>query len=242
MTIEDAEHISPEKRQEIIDSYPEYEREARIRGIPVLGSGQIYPVAESSIKVDAFPIPQHWAIIAAMDFGWDHPTAAVQMAHDRDADVLYVGAAYRRSKATPLEHTATLRQWGDWVPWAWPADGEQSDKRSGRNLKTDYATHGLNMLPSHATHDEGGVSVEAGIMEILTRMQTGRFKVFAHLNDWFDECRLYHRKDGKIVKEMDDLMDATRYGVMMLRHATPAYLHAQEWHDESYGRNEVTGY
>ena len=57
-------------------------------------------------------------------------------------------------------------------------------------------------------------------MDMLTRMQTGRFKVFKHLNDWFEEFRLYHRKDGKVVKEYDDLMAATRYGVMMLRNAT----------------------
>jgi hypothetical protein len=54
------------------------------------------------------------------------------------------------------------------------------------------------------------------------RMESGRFKVFKHLNDWFDEFRLYHRKDGKVHKEGDDLMSATRYAVMMLRHARTA--------------------
>jgi hypothetical protein len=57
-------------------------------------------------------------------------------------------------------------------------------------------------------------------MEMLERMQTGRWKVAAHLNDWWEEFRLYHREDGKIVKEGDDLMSATRYGVMMRRFAT----------------------
>ena len=33
---------------------------------------------------------------------------------------------------------------------------------------------------------------------------------------------LYHRKDGLVVKEGDDLMCATRYAVMMLRHASMA--------------------
>jgi len=56
----------------------------------------------------------------------------------------------------------------------------------------------------------------------LNRMQSGRFKVFKHLNDWFEEFRLYHRKDGKVVKEGDDLMCATRYALMMLRHASTA--------------------
>jgi hypothetical protein len=64
------------------------------------------------------------------------------------------------------------------------------------------------------------VSVEAGLMDMLQRMQSGRFKVFNHLNDWFEEFRLYHRKDGKVVKEGDDLMAATRYAIMMLRFAS----------------------
>ena len=49
------------------------------------------------------------------------------------------------------------------------------------------------------------MSVEAGLMDMLTRMETGKFKVFSPLLDWFEEFRLYHRKDGKVVKEGDDL-------------------------------------
>jgi Terminase RNaseH-like domain len=53
-------------------------------------------------------------------------------------------------------------------------------------------------------------------MDMLNRMQSGRFKVFKHLNDWWEEFSLYHRKDGKVVKEGDDLMAATRYAIMSL--------------------------
>jgi hypothetical protein len=35
-----------------------------------------------------------------------------------------------------------------------------------------------------------------------------------------EEFRLFHRKDGKDVKEGDDLMSATRYAIMMLRFAS----------------------
>ena len=45
-------------------------------------------------------------------------------------------------------------------------------------------------------------------------------KVFREHNDWWEEFRLYDRKDGKVVKEGDDLMAATRYAVMSLRHAS----------------------
>ena len=90
--------------------------------------------------------------------------------------------------------------------------------RSPNNIQ--YRAEGLEMLFEHAQFEDGGVSVEAGLMDMLTRMQTGRFKVFKHLLDWFEEFRLFHRKDGKVVKEGDDLMAATRYAIMMLRHAS----------------------
>ena len=56
----------------------------------------------------------------------------------------------------------------------------------------------------------------------MERMKTSRLKVYDHLNDWFEEFRLYHRRDGRVVKEGDDLMAATRYALMMLRHARTA--------------------
>jgi Terminase RNaseH-like domain len=71
------------------------------------------------------------------------------------------------------------------------------------------------MLYEHAQFEDGSVSVEAGLMDMFQRMESGRLKVFKHLN----EFRLYHPKDGKVVKEGDDLMAATRYAMMMLRFA-----------------------
>ena len=61
------------------------------------------------------------------------------------------------------------------------------------------------------------LQLEAGLMDMLQRMEVGRFKVFKEHHDWWEEFRLYHRKDGKVVKEGDDLMCATRYALMMFR-------------------------
>jgi hypothetical protein len=81
----------------------------------------------------------------------------------------------------------------------------------------DTRSKGLDMLHEHSQFEDGSVSVEAGLMDMLNRMKSGRFKVFEHLNDWWEEFQLYHRKDGRVVKEGDDLMAATRYAGMMLR-------------------------
>ena len=76
------------------------------------------------------------------------------------------------------------------------------------------------MTPEWAQfEDERGVGVEAGIFEMLDWMQTGRFKVFRHLNEWWEEFRLYHREEGEIVAERDDIMSATRYAFVMRRFA-----------------------
>lgn len=222
MTIEDALHIAPEERKRIIDSYPAHERTARILGQPVLGSGRIFPIAEEDIACDPFDmasVPFFWLEIAALDFGWDHPTAAVKMLYNPQDDIIYVTNTYKRKEATPIIHASALRSWGKDIPWAWPHDGLQHDKGSGEQLKEIYRKEGLNMLSEHAKFEDGGNGVEAGLTEMLMRMETGRFKVFRHLTDWFEEFRLYHRKEGKVVKEYDDILAANRYGVVCLRFA-----------------------
>jgi phage terminase large subunit-like protein len=225
MTIDDVEHYTEEQKRMIISQYPPHEREARAKGIPMLGSGRIFPVAEEVIAEDPLVIiPNHWCQINGIDFGWDHPTAAVHIAYDKDADCVHVNHAYRQKEAVPLIHAAAIKPWGEWIPVAWPHDGYQHDKGgSCEQLAHQYKEHGLRMLPEHATFgDDRGNGVEAGLMEMLERMQTGRLKVNRNLSDWWEEFRMYHRLDGKVVKERDDLISATRYAIMMLRYAMPA--------------------
>ena len=219
MTIDDAEHYTPEERAKIVASYPAHEREARTKGIPSMGSGLIFPVLEEDIVIEPVAIPPIWPQINGLDFGYDHPFAAVNLAWDRDADIVYVCKNYRKREATPIIHAAAIKPWGDWIPCSWPHDGFQHDKGSGEQLAAQYGAQGLNMLAENAQWEEGGNGVEAGIAEMLDRMLTGRWKVFNTCTEWLEERRMYHRKDGKIVKERDDVISASRYALMMLRFA-----------------------
>lgn len=218
MTIDDADHYTQEERDRIIASYPPHEREARTKGIPSMGSGRIFPVPEEDITIAPFVIPRHWVQIAGIDFGWDHPTAAANLAWDRDADIIHVTKVYRKREAPVVLHAAALKPWGAWLPWAWPHDGN-NDHAAGVNLATQYKDQGMPFLPERATFDDGSNSVEAGLMDMLDRMMTGRWKVFSTCAEWFEEFRLYHRKDGKVVKERDDVISASRYALMMKRFA-----------------------
>jgi hypothetical protein len=149
------------------------------------------------------------------------------MAWDRDLDIIHIYDEYRLREQTPVVHAAAIKARGKWIPVAWPPDGMQHDKNSGKIIAALYRAQEVNMLPTHATHPpqpgkkegSGGYGTEAGVMELLDRMQTGRLKVSSLLTEWFEEFRMYYRKDGLIVKEGDDLMSATRQGSMALRFA-----------------------
>lgn len=219
MTIDDAEHYTPEQRQAIIDSYPPHEREARVKGLPSLGSGRVFPFEEEPLRCEPFQLPQHFVQINGVDFGFDHPFAACHCAWDREDDIFYVVSTYRDKGGSAPLHAAAMRPWGLWVPTAWPHDGLQHDKGSGNQLAEQYRENGVNMLHEHATHEAGGFGLEAGISEMSERMQTGRWKIFEGNEDWFGEFRLYHREEGKIIKVRDDLLSSSRYALMMRRFA-----------------------
>ena len=246
MTVHDVEHYTVEERERIIASYPEHERDARTKGIPSMGSGRVFPLADEAVAIQPFQIPAHWPRLVGIDFGIDHPTAAVWMAWDRDSDTLYVTDTYRVKDTSIVQHAAAIRTRGEWIPVAWPHDGLQRDKGSGQQLAVQYKTQGLAMMRERATFEDGSNGLEAGVAQMLERMQTRRLRVFSHLSEWFEEFRLYHRKDGLIVTKVDDLMAATRYGMMMRRMAkTQSETGTQRFHAvvEPFGLfDPVAGY
>jgi len=138
MTLWDALHYSDEQRNAILARYQPYERDARTKGIPQLGSGRVFPVTEDDIKIRSIEIPPHWSQICALDFGWDHPTAAVRMAWDKDSDRMYVIDCRRAREQTPIIFAGSVRHWPAWIPWAWPHDGLQHDKGSGMQLAQQH--------------------------------------------------------------------------------------------------------
>jgi phage terminase large subunit-like protein len=225
---DDAPHITQEMRERLIQQIPEHQRDMRTKGLPMLGHGRIYDIADEFITCDPiYDIPPHWWVIHGMDFGYDHPQAHVRLYEDRDNDIIYLAKAYKASRLSANEAWGQIKDWGR-APTAWPHDGLQHEK--GRDdaaqLKDLYVRAGFSMLPSHATWpaingQPGGNSVEKGLLEISERMRLGKFKVFRGLMDFFAEMRQYHRDDkGKIVKVNDDILDAVRYAYMMRRYAT----------------------
>lgn len=226
---DDAPHLDAQTKEDLRTATPVYLRDARSLGIPALGSGRIFIVPEETIRIAPFEIPKHWPRLVGMDFGWDHPSAYAWLAWDRDTDTVYVYDTHRVSETLIPVQAAAVKGKGKWIPVAWPHDGYQvRDAKHGEQLAQQYRAEGVNMRPEHAAfpetqvvgeRKESRISTEAGIQDMLTRFSVGKLRVFSHLSDWFEEYRMYHRKNGLIVKERDDLMSATRIGIMDLRFA-----------------------
>ena len=249
-TWDDAPHITGDVKEQILAALPEHERKMRSMGLPMLGSGLIYPIDLESVKVEPFEIPSHWPRIAAIDFGYEHPAAWVSAAWDRDNDIVYITDCAKMRKKTPDAQVQEIQsRGGGFTPTAWPQDGLTSEKGSGIMLKSLYQP--LYLLPdpfkNPVDHSTGKAnnSVEAGIMSILERMQRGSLKVFQHLEPLFEELRMYHRKDGKIVKKFDDAVDAMRYCIQSLPHSqcpNHSYKPYIPFEHEDYYANDAVGY
>lgn len=203
-TWDDAPHLTEEAKAELLSEIPPHLRDARTKGIPTLGSGAIYPVPESEIVCDPIEIPDHWPRAYGFDVGWNR-TAAIWGAVDREAQTTYLYAEHYRGQAEPAVHAEAIRARGKWIPGVIDPASRGRGQKDGAQLLQDYLDLGLDI--SLAVN-----AVEAGLYAVWQRLSGGRLKVFKSCGNWLDEYRLYRRdENGKIVKEHDHLMDATRY-------------------------------
>jgi phage terminase large subunit-like protein len=223
-------HYSKERVEQLLAGYEIWERDARGFGIPVLGDGAVFSVDWDKVVCEAFPIPKHWLIINGIDFGWDHPSAGVQIAIDPDSGekgfngTIYVVDVFKKKAATAADFASSVRTWPG--QWAWPHDGAQHEKSTGIVVSEEYRRQGLDMLHERATHDGKSNSLELSLNECKQRFLDGQLRIFntaamkGGLQDsLLTELRQYHRIDGKVVPIKDDAIAAMRYAIMMRRFA-----------------------
>lgn len=211
---DDVPHLTDEQKKELWDSIPPYQRDARSKGIPALGSGAIYPVSESEYVVDDMELPEHWPRVYGLDVGWNR-TAAVWLAWNREADVAYVYSEHYQGQAEPVIHAAAIKARGEWIPGVVDPAARGRTQTDGKRLMDVYREAGLDIQKAEN-------AVEAGLYVVWQRLTAGRLKVFRSCRNLITEMRLYRRdENGKVVKENDHAVDALRYAcVSGLKRAT----------------------
>lgn len=204
---DDAVHLTQQAKDELWASIPPYQRDARTKGMPSLGSGAVYPIALSDVTMPDFAIPANWPRVYGMDVGWNW-TAAVWLAWNKDTDTVYAYNCYKRGEAEPAVHAEAIQRRGKWMPGVIDPAAQGRSQIDGRKLSSSYKGLGLNLtMADHA--------VESGIFEVYTRLSSGRLKIFASLAELISEYSMYQRDDkGKIKKANDHVLDALRYAIV----------------------------
>jgi hypothetical protein len=65
---DDVPHLSQAEKDELYAAIPAYQRSARTKGMPILGSGLVYPFDEERLKVDPLQkVPDFWARCFGLD-------------------------------------------------------------------------------------------------------------------------------------------------------------------------------
>lgn len=234
---DDAQHLDEKQKKNMLANMLPAEIEARTKGMPSIGSGMVYPVLEELITCEAFDIPDHYARIIGMDFGWSDPTALIFGALDRDTGVLYITFEYSMSGKTPDSHLADLQTmnladslW--WSPVMGDPAGQASSQKDGESLFNIYKEKGLNLRKADNARS-------AGILTCLQMMLDGKLKIFkSRCPKLLNEIRTYaYDSKGRIVDGNDHLLDAMRYMIMGIGYAeTKTYRRAyyEESSDFSY--------
>lgn len=204
---DDVPHLSETQKAAMRAETPTHLIDARSKGIPSLGSGAIYPLAETEFLVDDFALPSHWPRAYALDVGWNR-TAALWGAMNPEAKIVYLYSEHYRGQAEPPIHAAAIKARGDWIPGVIDPASFGRGQSDGEQLIKHYRGLGLDVRP--ADND-----VEAGILAVWQGLSTGTIKVFRSLQNWRMEYRMYRRdENGRVVKENDHLMDDTRYLIL----------------------------
>lgn len=212
-------HLTEEEINRRLASAPANQRKARETGMPYVGAGQIYTVEEDAFVIPPFRIPSHFKRVFGFDGGW-HNTAIAWIAYDADTDTVYVYKDYKRGEQPIPVHASAIKDQGVWIPGI--GDVYATNQDDGQKIQKLYQEQGVRIRKADK-------SVEAGIQAILTRLETGRLKVFSTCGLWLEEYRDYRRELKEtdvgersiIVKKNDHLMDATRYVIYAgLKYAT----------------------
>lgn len=209
---DDAPWLPDDKKAQMLADTPPHLKDARSKGLPAMGSGNVYPISLEEVLVDPFPIPPHWKQMFALDVGWNK-TAALWCAYDEDQDTIYLIKEYYVGEQLPAVHAAAIRAHGPWIPGVIDPASTQSSQFDGAKLFMAYMEQGLVLRKAQN-------EVYSGITNTYNRLGTGKLKVFRTLQNFMKEYMLYRYDDkGRVVKERDHLMDCMRYIVNNIRYA-----------------------
>jgi phage terminase large subunit-like protein len=201
---DDAPWLTEEIKARLLEDTPMHLRDARTKGIPAMGSGNVYPIPLEDFVVEPFTIPESWPRMYALDVGWNR-TAAVWGALDPVTDTLYLYDEHYVGQQVPVVHAYSIKSRGEWITGVIDPASRGRSQADGNKLWRSYKDLGLELFLAKN-------EFESGIQNVAQRLVSSKLKCFKTLINTQKEYLLYRRdKHGKVVKENDHALDCVRY-------------------------------
>lgn len=201
---DDVPWLDEETKFRLLEDTPLHLRDARSKGLPSMGSGNVYSIGLDAVLEEPFAIPDSWPRMYGLDVGWNR-TAAVWGALDPATDTLHIYDEHYRGKEEPPLHAYAIRARGEWIHGAIDPASRGRSQIDGQRLIQNYKELGLLLYPAKN-------EVESGILNTQQRLQAGTLKIFKTCVNLQKEYMLYRRdRHGKVIKDNDHALDALRY-------------------------------
>ena len=228
MTYDDITHISEEVKARNIRrwSHDPAMLAARTQGHATSNSGLIFPFPTKDILYDPglISIGKRWKFLGGMDVGWTHPTAAVGLALDPMADVVYCYVDYEQDRRPPVYHYGELDRWGRSMTFMIDPASDQVAQKDGEKILEEYWTlaHGAgweNIDEDKRKFIKADNSFLTGMGAMWHRFSTNRLFISKNLKKLIDQYNNYEwDKNGKSPMEETpsrkyDIITALRYGI-----------------------------
>lgn len=234
-TWNDVKHLSEETKEQLILSFPPYMRDARTKGLPVMGEGAVYPISEENVFIDPLPFafPLHWKRFGALDFGWKDPTVVSWFIINPDGGTVYLYAEHYLSEGVIATHAEAIRaQWrlaGFEIPIVCDPSG------GGRSIADGTQTRQMYLRDYKIPMISAQNGIEIGIATVFQAMTNGRFKIYKTCTNALKEFRSYSRfKNG--FKGDDHSADTWRYGFLS---GLQVAMNKDEWEKKQNPQEEV---
>ena len=222
-------YLTDEDIKRIVDNCPPHEQDMRLRGIPKLGSGAVYPFTQESLEVSPLEeIPSEWLQLVAIDPGFNDATALVWLAQDPESNIIYVTDVWSESGADILVIANKILSKGiNYL--VYPHDtSSKTLAGGGLSIADQLQSAGITLhweqFYNPMTHDgKRNNSVEVGLTQIRGMMKIGKLKAYDTLIDFWAQQQTYSYSetsgkpgDTRRNGQHWDIMDSFRYGAVSI--------------------------
>lgn len=229
-------HITEKDIARLLAGVPAFQHDMRRKGLPVLGSGAVFPFLDDAIMCEDFEPAPHWQALAALDFSSVHDASVIAYAcHDQEADIYYI---YHVDRIDEMEnknpkYMAKLILEGKTprIPTVSPHDGGVNSvnpeskakvmRDAGVNILSQSFYNPPELSISFSSKWGSSIEREPGLTDMRRLFEEGRLKIARSCVSFFREKGqfFYSQKAGGGLKTVgeDDTIDACRYAIVSLR-------------------------